>query len=452
MLLKQLAFEKLKVLEYALYPILGWIVVVAAPVLLDGLTTTELIAAVRRWTAVHGGHPGAGAREAEPVAADVRLSRDLAHLHGGGGGLPLRHHHAARRVTDVDIFRYGNMIAACRGPPPPPMCSTPSPNPTDATCSMRWVPTRSASTNWPPGCSLAQPQVSKHLKVLREVDLVRCRTVGRRRLYRVHHAGAAAAPRLAEPLRDRSSNEQLRPTRRPPRPDATGAPLMATRHGSAQVTLPSDREILITRHFEAPRVVVWRALTEPMHLLRWWGPPWCPMVTCEVDLRVGGAWRYVLAHRRRHRARLARRVPRDRARPTHRHHRGVRGLPRRRVGEHDDARRGRRGHHAAHARAARDTERTATATSSRAWRVACRSTFDRLDDLLRRSTRRPSASAASPRASPESPTACGPTSGTCRRRARAGSPATSSVTSSGWVPGVPRGFGRAARREWRREW
>jgi hemolysin III len=41
-LVKQLAFEKLKVLEYALYPILGWIVVVAAPVLLDGLTTTEL--------------------------------------------------------------------------------------------------------------------------------------------------------------------------------------------------------------------------------------------------------------------------------------------------------------------------------------------------------------------------------------------------------------------------
>jgi hemolysin III len=40
--LKQVAFEKLKVLEYALYPILGWIVVVAAPALFDGLTTTEL--------------------------------------------------------------------------------------------------------------------------------------------------------------------------------------------------------------------------------------------------------------------------------------------------------------------------------------------------------------------------------------------------------------------------
>jgi uncharacterized protein (TIGR03086 family) len=67
---------------------------------------------------------------------------------------------------------------------------------------------------------------------------------------------------------------------------------MATRHGSAQVTLPSDLEILITRHFEAPVDIVWRAVTEPVHLLRWWGPTWCPMVTCEVDFRVGGSWRY----------------------------------------------------------------------------------------------------------------------------------------------------------------
>ncbi len=67
---------------------------------------------------------------------------------------------------------------------------------------------------------------------------------------------------------------------------------MATRHGSAQVTLPSDLEILITRPFEAPIDIVWRALTEPAHLLRWWGPPWCPMLTCQVDFRVGGDWRY----------------------------------------------------------------------------------------------------------------------------------------------------------------
>ena len=68
---------------------------------------------------------------------------------------------------------------------------------------------------------------------------------------------------------------------------------MATRHGTAEVTLPSDREILITRRFEAPARLVWEALTMPRHLLRWWGPNWCPLVQCEVDLRVGGSWRYV---------------------------------------------------------------------------------------------------------------------------------------------------------------
>lgn len=68
---------------------------------------------------------------------------------------------------------------------------------------------------------------------------------------------------------------------------------MATHHGSATVTLPSDTEILITRTFQAPRPLVWEALTTPRHLLRWWGPDWCPLVSCSIDLRPGGAWRYV---------------------------------------------------------------------------------------------------------------------------------------------------------------
>lgn len=68
---------------------------------------------------------------------------------------------------------------------------------------------------------------------------------------------------------------------------------MSVRHGSAVVTLPSDTEILIERSFEAPRWLVWEAMTQPRHLLRWWGPSWCPMVGCEVDLRPGGSWRYV---------------------------------------------------------------------------------------------------------------------------------------------------------------
>ena len=67
----------------------------------------------------------------------------------------------------------------------------------------------------------------------------------------------------------------------------------STRNGSATVTLPSDTEILITRSFDAPRALVWDALTTPRHLLRWWGPHEWPLVTCEIDLRPGGAWRYV---------------------------------------------------------------------------------------------------------------------------------------------------------------
>lgn len=68
---------------------------------------------------------------------------------------------------------------------------------------------------------------------------------------------------------------------------------MSARHGTATVTLPSDTEILIERHFAASPATLWRAITEPALLLRWWGPDWCPMVDCRVDLRVGGDWRYV---------------------------------------------------------------------------------------------------------------------------------------------------------------
>jgi uncharacterized protein (TIGR03086 family) len=68
---------------------------------------------------------------------------------------------------------------------------------------------------------------------------------------------------------------------------------MSTRHGSAVVTLPSDTEILITRRFDAPAALVWEALTRPEHIKRWWGPGWCPVISAEIDLRVGGSWRYV---------------------------------------------------------------------------------------------------------------------------------------------------------------
>ncbi|GAA6621532.1 SRPBCC family protein [Scytonema sp. NUACC26] len=61
------------------------------------------------------------------------------------------------------------------------------------------------------------------------------------------------------------------------------------------VTLPSDRELLITRVFNAPRQLVFKAWTQPEHVKRWFGG--CTnttMTVCEIDLRVGGQWRYVL--------------------------------------------------------------------------------------------------------------------------------------------------------------
>ena len=66
-----------------------------------------------------------------------------------------------------------------------------------------------------------------------------------------------------------------------------------TRHGSATVTTASEREILITRTFDAPAARVFDAWTTPEHVRQWWGSDDAPMVECDIDLRVGGAWRYV---------------------------------------------------------------------------------------------------------------------------------------------------------------
>src|SRR3984957_63515 len=60
------------------------------------------------------------------------------------------------------------------------------------------------------------------------------------------------------------------------------------------VTTPSDREIVMTRVFDAPRHLVFEAWTKPEHLLHWFGPHSCPLVACEIDFCVGGAWRYTL--------------------------------------------------------------------------------------------------------------------------------------------------------------
>jgi uncharacterized protein YndB with AHSA1/START domain len=68
---------------------------------------------------------------------------------------------------------------------------------------------------------------------------------------------------------------------------------MAVSSGTAKVTLPADEQILITREFDAPKHLVFSALTTPELVRRWWHANRGEVTICEIDLRVGGAWRYV---------------------------------------------------------------------------------------------------------------------------------------------------------------
>jgi len=70
------------------------------------------------------------------------------------------------------------------------------------------------------------------------------------------------------------------------------APVTSSR--TATVKLPTDEQILITREFDAPKHLVYQAFTTPELVSRWWTAKRGEMTTCEIDLRVGGKWRYVM--------------------------------------------------------------------------------------------------------------------------------------------------------------
>jgi uncharacterized protein YndB with AHSA1/START domain len=67
-----------------------------------------------------------------------------------------------------------------------------------------------------------------------------------------------------------------------------------TSSGTAVVTLPTDRQILITREFNAPKHLVYKAYTTPELIKRWWSGDRGDVTLAEVDLRIGGKWRYVM--------------------------------------------------------------------------------------------------------------------------------------------------------------
>ena len=68
----------------------------------------------------------------------------------------------------------------------------------------------------------------------------------------------------------------------------------AANSGTFTVTTPSDREIRMTRLFDAPRALVFEAMTKPEHIRQWWGNlgDGYSVPVCEVDLRLGGKWRF----------------------------------------------------------------------------------------------------------------------------------------------------------------
>ena len=70
--------------------------------------------------------------------------------------------------------------------------------------------------------------------------------------------------------------------------------MAVTKSGTATVTLPTDEQILITREFDAPKHLVYKAFTTPELVKRWWHANRGEMTIAEIDLQVGGKWRSVM--------------------------------------------------------------------------------------------------------------------------------------------------------------
>jgi uncharacterized protein YndB with AHSA1/START domain len=70
--------------------------------------------------------------------------------------------------------------------------------------------------------------------------------------------------------------------------------MTVTTSRSAKLTLPTDEQIMITREFDAPRRLVYKAMTTPDLVRRWWHAKRGEVTVAEIDLRVGGKWRWVM--------------------------------------------------------------------------------------------------------------------------------------------------------------
>ncbi len=136
---------------------------------------------------------------------------------------------------------------------------------------------------------MTQPGASKHLRVLREVGLVRDRKAGKQRLYGLDARGLRPVHEWTGGF-ERFWNESF------DRLDAYVQDLKqeGARQREAHAVATADREIVISRVIDAPRELVFEAFTEVRHLSRWWGPEGFTTTTQSFEFRVGGEWDFVM--------------------------------------------------------------------------------------------------------------------------------------------------------------
>ena len=100
---------------------------------------------------------------------------------------------------------------------------------------------------------------------------------------------------------------------------------MPATSGTAVLTLPSETEILMVREFDAPKDLVYKAYTTPELVKRWWAGKRGNVTIAEIDLRVGGQWRYVMIADGGFEVAFHGEYHGDRAEREARQHRGLRG-------------------------------------------------------------------------------------------------------------------------------
>ena len=150
--------------------------------------------------------------------------------------------------------------------------------------------------------AMSQPAISKHLKVLERAGLISSGQDAQRRPRRIEAKPLAEVNGWLEDYRqfweasyerlDALLDELKAPKKKRTRTKRSREFAMKNT-GTLKVVTQGDREVLMTRVFDAPRTLVFEALTKPELLKRWFGPREWTLAECEIDLRVGGAWRFL---------------------------------------------------------------------------------------------------------------------------------------------------------------